>query len=185
MTTNISAQAVKELRKKTSAGMMDCKQALQDSCGSIPKAIEILKQKGLVIAEKKVHRAVAEGCIECYIHVGGKLGVMVEVNCETDFVARRLEFKEFARNIAMQIAASPLVKFISMQDIPKEFVGEQSLSNENMCNKRNLETVLMEQPFIKDPSLTVGELVTQHITLWGENIRIRRFERFLLGGSDL
>jgi elongation factor Ts len=125
MGIEISAQAVKELREKTSAGMMDCKKALQDSNGDMSKAMEALRQKGLASATKKTSRIATEGVVESYIHMGGKLGVMVEVNCETDFVARRPEFQELAKNIAMQIAASPLVEYISLQSIPVDIVEKE------------------------------------------------------------
>ena len=118
MGIEISAQVVKELRDKTSAGMMDCKKALQDSNGDMDKAMETLRQKGLASANKKSSRIATEGLVESYIHMGGKLGVMIEINCETDFVARRPEFQELAKNIAMQIAASPSVEYISLNHIP-------------------------------------------------------------------
>ena len=120
MSVEISAQTVKELREKTSAGMMDCKKALQEANGDIEKAMETLRQKGLASANKKSSRIATEGVIESYIHMGGKLGVIVEVNCETDFVARRPEFQELAKNIAMQIAACPSVEYITINAIPEE-----------------------------------------------------------------
>ena len=138
MVAEISAQAVKELRDKTSAGMMDCKKALQDSNGDMAKAIETLRQKGLASANKKTSRIATEGVIESYIHMGGKLGVIVEVNCETDFVARRPEFQELAKNIAMQIAASPSVEFISINNIPVEVVKREKeieSSKEDLAKK--------------------------------------------------
>ena len=119
----ISAQIVKELRDKTSAGMMDCKKALQEANGDIDKAIESLKQKGLASANKKATRIATEGRVEAYIHMGGKLGVLIELNCETDFVARRPEFQELARDIAMQVAACPNVEFININSIPQEIIN--------------------------------------------------------------
>jgi elongation factor Ts len=199
MAIEISAQAVKELRDKTSAGMMDCKKALQEASGDMEKAIESLKQKGLASANKKSSRIATEGVIECYIHMGGKLGVMVEVNCETDFVARRPEFQELARNIAMQVAASPSVEFISTNDVPQELIekeketesGKDDLAKkpkeikdkivEGRIQKRLKEISLMDQFFIRDSTITIEELVKQNIAKLGENIRIRRFERFVLG----
>ena len=199
MALEISAQAVKELRDKTSAGMMDCKKALQEASGDMEKAIESLKQKGLASANKKSSRIATEGVIECYIHMGGKLGVMVEVNCETDFVARRPEFQELARNIAMQVAASPSVEFISTNDVPQELIekeketesGKDDLAKkpkeikdkivEGRIQKRLKEISLMDQFFIRDSTITIEELVKQNIAKLGENIRIRRFERFVLG----
>ena len=127
MGIEISAQSVKELREKTSAGMMDCKKALQDSNGDMSKAMEALRQKGLASATKKTSRIATEGVVESYIHMGGKLGVMVEVNCETDFVARRPEFQELAKNIAMQIAASPSVEYISLQSIPEDIIQKEKV----------------------------------------------------------
>lgn len=199
MTVEISAQAVKELRDKTSAGMMDCKKALQEASGDMAKAIETLKQKGLASANKKANRVATEGLIESYIHMGGKLGVIVEVNCETDFVARRPEFQELAKNIAMQVAASPLVEFVSLSDIPQDIIQkekETEASKEDLAKKpqeikdkivegriqkRLKELTLMDQFFIRDSSLTIEELLKQNIAKLGENIRIRRFERFVLG----
>jgi elongation factor Ts len=120
MSVEISAKVVKELREKTGAGMMDCKKALQNAAGDFDKAIETLKQKGLASANKKADRVATEGIIESYIHAGGKIGVMIELNCETDFVARRKEFQELARNIAMQIAACPTVEYVKISDIPTD-----------------------------------------------------------------
>ena len=125
MSVEISAQTVKELREKTSAGMMDCKKALQEANGDIEKAMETLRQKGLASANKKSSRIATEGVIESYIHMGGKLGVIVEVNCETDFVARRPEFQELAKNIAMQIAACPSVQYVKIEDIPSHVIEEE------------------------------------------------------------
>lgn len=199
MGVEISAQSVKELREKTSAGMMDCKKALQDSNGDMGKAMETLRQKGLASANKKTSRIATEGVIECYIHMGGKLGVMVEVNCETDFVARRPEFQELAKNIAMQIAASPLVEYVSLQNIPSSVVEKEKeiesskddLSKkpleikekivEGRIQKRLKEITLLDQIFIRDASITIDELVKQNVAKLGENIQVRRFERFVLG----
>ena len=199
MGVEISAQSVKELREKTSAGMMDCKKALQDSNGDMAKAMETLRQKGLASANKKTSRIATEGVIECYIHMGGKLGVMVEVNCETDFVARRPEFQELAKNIAMQIAASPLVEYVSLQSIPSSVVEKEKeiesskddLSKkpleikekivEGRIQKRLKEITLLDQIFIRDASITIDELVKQNVAKLGENIQVRRFERFVLG----
>jgi elongation factor Ts len=199
MVAEISAQAVKELRDKTSAGMMDCKKALQDSNGDMAKAMETLRQKGLASANKKTSRIATEGLIESYIHMGGKLGVIVEVNCETDFVARRPEFQELAKNIAMQIAASPSVEYISINNIPVEVVTREKESEsskedlakkpaeikekivEGRIQKRLKELTLLDQFFIRDSSITIDELVKQNISKLGENIQVRRFERFVLG----
>jgi elongation factor Ts len=199
MAAEISAKTVKELRDKTSAGMMDCKKALQESNGDFEKAMESLRKKGLASANKKTDRIATEGIIESYIHMGGKLGVLVEVNCETDFVARREEFQELARNIAMQIAANPTVKFVSIKEIPQSIIEEEKkielekndLANkpkeikekivEGRIQKRLNEMILLEQMFIRDNNITIEELVKRNIALLGENIQIRRFERFNLG----
>ena len=199
MAAEISAKIVKELRDKTSAGMMDCKKALQEAGGDFAKAEEALKKKGLATAAKKSDRIATEGIVEAYIHMGGKLGILVEVNCETDFVARRSEFQELARNIAMQIAACPQVQYINEADIPADVAEREKkvemekddLGNkpagikekivEGRIQKKLKEMVLVEQAFIRDSSMTIGDLVKQNISTLGENIQIRRFERFVLG----
>nr|YP_009315341.1 Translation elongation factor Ts [Yamadaella caenomyce]SCW23796.1 Translation elongation factor Ts [Yamadaella caenomyce] len=199
MTLEISAQDVKELRGKTGAGMMDCKKALQDSAGNFEKAIETLRQKGLAAAGKKAGRVTAEGLIESYIHAGSKIGVLVEINCETDFVARRTEFQQLAKNVAMQIAASPNVEYVSIDCIPKHVQAKEKhieSSKDDIqgkpeevkdkivtgrLRKRFSELSLVDQNFIKDPSITVQDLINKNISILGENIQIRRFSRFLLG----
>ena len=199
MAAEISAKIVKELREKTSAGMMDCKKALQEANGDFQKAEEALKKKGLAVADKKSSRIATEGIVEAYIHMGGKLGILVEVNCETDFVARRSEFQELARNIAMQIAACPQVQYINAADIPPEIaenekkieIEKDDLGNkpleikeklvEGRIQKKLKEMVLLEQAYIRDSSMTIEELVKKNISTLGENIQIRRFERFVLG----
>ena len=199
MAAEISAKIVKELRDKTSAGMMDCKKALQEAGGDFAKAEETLKKKGLATAAKKSGRIATEGIVEAYIHMGGKLGILVEVNCETDFVARRSEFQELDRSIAMQIAACPQVQYINAADIPTEIAEREKkiemekddLGNkpkeikekivEGRIQKKLKEMVLLEQAFIRDSSITVDDLVKKNISTLGENIQIRRFERFVLG----
>lgn len=199
MNLEISSKLVKELREKTGAGMMNCKKALQENEGNFEKAIESLRQKGLASADKKVGRTASEGLIEAYIHTGGKLGVLVEINCETDFVARRPEFQQLAKNIAMQIAACPTVNYVSIQDIPsevKEAEENMEAGKEDLINKKeeirsqilkgridkSLKTQsLLDQPFIRDNSQTVEEVIKQTISLLGENIKISRFIRFQLG----
>jgi elongation factor Ts len=181
MATEISAKIVKELRDKTSAGMMDCKKALQEADGDFAKAEEALKKKGLATADKKSDRIATEGIVEAYIHMGGKLGVLVEVNCETDFVARRPEFQELARNVAMQIAACPQVEYINIADIPPEVaeeekkveMGKDDLGNkpveikekivEGRIQKKLKEKALLDQVFIRDTSMTIEELVKKNI----------------------
>ena len=195
----ISAKLVKELRDKTGAGMMDCKKALKETDGDITKAGEWLRQKGISSAEKKSGKVAAEGLVDSYIHTGGRIGVLVEVNCQTDFVARNEEFQALVRNIAMQIAACPNVEYVRTDDIPKEFaekekaieMGRDDLASkpENIrekivtgrIEKRLKEVSLMDQPYIKDQSITVQDLVTQNVATLGENIQVRRFVRFVLG----
>ena len=195
----ISAKAVKELREKTGAGMMDCKKALTENDGDMTKSIEWLRQKGTISADKKQGRVAAEGLVESYIHTGGRIGVLVEVNCETDFVARREEFQELVKNIAMQIAACPNVEFVKVEDIPEDTVnrekeiemGRDDLGGKpdnikekivsGRISKRLNEISLLPQPYIRDQSITVEELVKQSIAQLGENIQVRRFVRFVLG----
>ncbi len=195
----ISAKLVKELREKTGAGMMDCKKALKEVDGDIEKAIEWLRQKGIASAEKKAGKVAAEGLVDSYIHTGGRIGVLVEVNCQTDFVARNEDFQALVRNIAMQIAACPNVEYVSVDDIPKGMaekekaveMGREDLANkpENIrekivmgrIEKRLKELSLLDQPYIRDQSITVDELVKQSAGQLGENIQIRRFVRFVLG----
>ncbi|MFN9619995.1 MAG: translation elongation factor Ts [Synechococcaceae cyanobacterium] len=195
----ISAKIVKELRDKTGAGMMDCKKALTESDGDMTKAAEWLRQKGIASAEKKAGRTAAEGSVGSYIHTGARVGVLVEVNCETDFVARGELFQELVRNVAMQIAACPNVEYVTTEEIPAEVVdrekaiemGRDDLEGkkpemkekivEGRIGKRLKEMALLEQPFIRDPNITVGELVKQAAGKTGENIQVRRFTRYTLG----
>jgi len=194
--------AVKKLREKTNAGMMDCKAALKESNGDIEKAVEILRKKGKAAASKKSMRAAKNGLVESYIHMGGKIGVLVEVNCETDFVARTDNFKKLVRDVAMQIAAAKPI-YVSKNDVPqtvidkeKEIALAQIMSSEkdkkkpkeiiegiveSKVKKFFEDACLLEQPFIKDPKVRVGELVEQAIATIGENIVVRRFSRFQLG----
>jgi elongation factor Ts len=195
----VSAQLVKELREQTGAGMMDCKKALSENDGDITKATEWLRQKGITSAVKKQGRVAAEGLVDSYIHTGGRIGVLVEVNCETDFVARGDQFKSLVRDVAMQIAACPNVEYVRVEDIPEEVVakekeiekGRDDLAGkpdnikekivEGRIGKRLDELALMPQPYIKDQSITVEELVTKTVATLGENIQVRRFARFVLG----
>ncbi|NEN98078.1 MAG: translation elongation factor Ts [Moorea sp. SIO3I7] len=195
----ITAKLVKELREKTGAGMMDCKKALVESDGDMTKAIEWLRKKGITSAEKKSGRVAAEGIIGSYIHTGGRVGVLVEINCETDFVARRDEFQALVKNVAMQVAACPNVEYVKVDDIPQEIVqkekdiemGRDDLGKkpENIkekivqgrIEKRLKELSLMDQPYIRDQSITVEELVKQCVAQLGENIQVRRFTRYVLG----
>ncbi|MCP9850526.1 translation elongation factor Ts [Cyanobium sp. Morenito 9A2] len=195
----ISAKLVKELRDKTGAGMMDCKKALTESGGDTTKATEWLRQKGIATAEKKAGRTAAEGAVGSYIHTGARVGVLVEVNCETDFVARGELFQELVRNVAMQIAACPNVEYVTTDQIPSEVVereksielGRDDLEGkkeamklkivEGRIAKRLKELALLDQPFIRDSAVTVGEMVKQAAGKTGENIQVRRFTRYTLG----
>ena len=195
----ISAKLVKELRDSTGAGMMDCKKALKESDGDLEKSVEWLRQKGISSAAKKEGRVAAEGLVHSYIHVGGRIGVLVEVNCETDFVAKGDDFKSLAQDVAMQIAACPNVEYVKVDDIPQAWIekeksiemGREDLASkpENIrekivqgrIEKRLKELSLIDQPFIKDQNITVDELVKKAVAQLGENIQIRRFSRFVLG----
>jgi elongation factor Ts len=197
--SNITAADVNKLRKQTGAGMMDCKKALVEAEGDFEKAIDILRAKGQKVAAKRGDRDANEGLVIAKTTADGKKAVMVVVNCETDFVARRSEFQELARNIAMQIAACPQVQYINAADIPPEIAEREKkiemekddLGNkpvdikekivEGRIQKKLKEMVLVDQAFIRDSSMTIGELVKQNISTLGENIQIRRFERFVLG----
>ena len=195
---SISASLVKELRDRTGAGMMDCKKALAETDGDLEKAVTYLREKGLAAAAKKAGRIAAEGLIESYIHGVGKIGVLVEVNCETDFVAKTDEFKSLARDIAMQIAAAK-PEFVSKEEVPaealdkeKEILRAQALNEgksekivdkmvSGRIEKYYKEVCLLEQPFIKDTNLTVQQLLIEKIAKIGENISVRRFVRYELG----
>lgn len=194
----VSAAQVKELREKTGAGMLDCKKALEEANGDLTRASEILREKGLSAAAKKAGRAATEGLVESYIHGEGRIGVLVEVNCETDFVAKTDNFKSFVRDIAMQIAAAA-PKYVSKDEVPaeeldkeREILRAQALNEgkpenivdkmvEGRISKYYNEVCLLEQQFIKDPDVTISELVNSMIATIGENISIRRFVRFELG----
>jgi len=195
----ISAKLVKELRDMTGAGMMDCKKALSETKGDKDKAVEWLRQKGIASAEKKSGRTAAEGAIGSYIHTGARVGVLVEVNCETDFVARGEIFQELIRNVAMQIAACPSVDYVKVDDIPADVaerekqieMGRDDLAGKKeemkekivagRISKRLKEMALMDQAYIKDSGVTVEEMVKQVAGKVGENIQVRRFVRFNLG----
>ncbi len=191
----ITSQMVKELRDKTNAGMMDCKKALGETEGDLEKAVDLLRQKGLAVAAKRADRATSEGVVESYIHAGGKLGVMVEVGCETDFVAKTDDFKAFAKDIAMHIAAvSPIS--VSRNELPEEVVQREKDIYVNQAlesgkpeqivekivtgkmEKFIAEICLLEQKYVKDPDLTVQDLLNELIAKMGENISIKQFARF-------
>jgi elongation factor Ts len=198
MMAEISAKLVKELREKTGTGMMDCKEALAASDGDMTKALEFLRKKGLATAQKRAGRATSEGAIAAYIHLGGKLGVMVEINSETDFVAKNEQFQEFAKNIAMHIAASnPLA--IRPEDVSAEIVAKEreiyaAQAKETGKPEKVIEKIvegklkkffedncLLQQPYVRNPDITVGDLLNDLIAKIGENISIRRFVRFQVG----
>lgn len=199
MCINISAQHVKELRNQTGAGMMNCKKALQASKGNIELAIENLRKQGLASASKKSKRITTEGLIESYVHAGSRIGVLLELNCETDFVSRHSEFHSLAKNLAMQIVACPNVCYVSVNDIPQHIVEYETkieLSKNDLQNKpddikqtivkgriekRLKELSLLNQFFIRDTDILISDLIDQKIALLGENIRIRRFQKFILG----
>jgi elongation factor Ts len=165
---NISAADIKELREKTGAGVMDCKKALTEAGGDQAKAAAILRERGLSMAERKAHRSTEQGLVECYIHAGGRIGAMVEVNCETDFVARTDDFRALARDLAMQVAATgPLA--VSKEELSPNAEGPIE------------ETCLLNQAYIRDPSRTVQDILNDVIAKTGENVRVRRFARFELG----
>ena len=194
----ITAALVKELRERTGAGMMDCKKALSATDGDLEKAIDFLREKGLAAAAKKAGRVAAEGLVEAYIHGGGRIGVLVEVNCETDFVAKTDAFKELVKDIAMHIAATN-PSYLKREEVPTaELEHEQAVLAEQARNEGKPEKIiekmvagriekyykevcLMEQPFVKDPDKTISDLITESIAKIGENISIRRFTRYQLG----
>lgn len=194
----ITAEMVKQLRERTGSGMMDCKKALTESNGDVDKAIEILREKGLASAAKKAGRIAAEGLVESYIHGGGRIGVLVEVNIETDFAANNEDFKAFVKDVAMQIAAAK-PEYITREEVPaerlekeKEILKAQARNEgkpekiidkmvEGRVEKFYKEICLLDQPFIKDPDKSVKQLLTERIAAIGENITIRRFARFERG----
>ena len=195
---NITSQMVKELRDKTNAGMMDCKKALSETAGDMEKAVDLLRQKGLAVAAKRAGRETKEGLVETYIHAGGKLGVMVEVGCETDFVAKTDDFKAFAKDIAMHIAAANPIA-VSREEVPAEILqrekdiyinqalesGKSPQIAEKMVGgkveKYLSEICLLEQKYVKNPDLTVQDLLNELVAKMGENISIKKFARFQIG----
>lgn len=194
----ITAELVKELREKTGAGMMDCKKALTETGGDIEKALVFLREKGLASAAKKSGRATAEGAVGSYIHMGGKIGVLVEVNCETDFVAKNPDFQSFVKDIAMHIAAANPT-YVAKEDVPdeviakeKEILKHQAINEgkaeniaekmvEGRISKMYKEICLLEQPFVKEPEKSVSDLLKEKIAIVGENMSIRRFTRYQMG----
>lgn len=199
---DITAAMVKELREKSGAGMVDCKNALVETGGNVEEAVELLRKKGVATASKKAGRVAAEGAVGSYIHMGGKVGVLVEINCESDFVARGEDFQQLVKDVAMHIAASE-PHYVRREDVPEADIEKErgilleQLKNdeknankpeevlnkiiEGRLNKFYEEIVLLEQPFVKDPSKTVGDLITESIASIKENISIRRFSRYKMG----
>lgn len=194
----INATQVKELRETTGAGIMDCKQALKEAAGDVDKAMRILREKGLAGAQKKAGRTAADGIVDSYIHLNNRIGVLLEVNCETDFVARNEDFRAMVHDIAMHIAASkPL--YVSSDEVPEGVLAEEREINRSRALKEGKpenvvdkivegrmkkffeEICLLDQPFVKDPDTTVGELVKRTIAAVGENVVVRRFARFQVG----
>ena len=194
----ITAAQVKELREATGVGMMECKKALTECDGNMEKAMEWLRKKGIASAEKKAGRVAAEGVVESYIHMGGRIGVLIEVNCETDFVAKTPEFKSFVRDIAMHIAAAN-PSFLDRTEVPnetldkeREILRDQALNEgkpekivdrmvEGRVEKFYKENCLVDQPFVKNPDMTIAQYVNERIQQTGENIKIRRFVRYEMG----
>ncbi len=195
---DISADKVKELRQRTGIGVMECKEALQECLGDMDKAIEALRKKGYARAQTKMDRQASQGLVHAYIHLEGKIGVLVEVNCETDFVARNEEFRELAKNVAMQIAAAR-PKYVASSDVPaaeleqeREIIRAQLKDMnkppqiidkivEGKLKKYYGEVCLLDQPYIKDDKITIQQLISSYISKFGENIKVRRFARFELG----
>jgi elongation factor Ts len=196
----ISAEMVKELREKTGAGMMDCKKALSETGGDVEKAIDYLRQKGLSDAAKRSGRTASEGLVASYIHPGGKIGVLLEVNCESDFVARTEDFQGLVKDVAMHVAAAnPL--YLRREDVPEEVITREkniyvAQAQEGGKPERIVERIvqgklekffqevcLLEQPFVKDPDLSIGQLISSKVAKLGENIVVRRFQRYQLGGQ--
>ncbi|BFU97169.1 MAG: Elongation factor Ts [Nitrospira sp.] len=195
-----SSQLVKELREKTGAGILDCQKALQENGDDIEKSVDYLRQKGLAAAQKKAGRETNQGLIHAYIHMGGKIGVLIEVNCETDFVARNEEFKAFVNDLALQVAAAK-PQYVRREDVPAGTVEKERSIYEGQAKEMGKppaawpkivegklekffqESCLIEQAFIKDPAVTVKDLLSQKISKIGENMNIRRFTRYQLGES--
>ncbi len=196
---NITSEQIKLLREKTGAGMLNCKNALLENNGDFEKAVNFLRQKGLASAEKKLSRTTKQGIITSYIHTGSKIGVLLELNCETDFVARRIEFQNLAKNLSMQVAAGNSINYISLKDIPQEIWDKEieiESQKEDIKNKpqaikegiikgrveKTLKTfTLLNQYCIRDPEVLVEEYIKNHVSLLGENIQIGRFCKFIIG----
>jgi len=199
---DVSAATIKELREKTGAGMLNCKNALTETKGDFEKAVAFLRQKGLASAEKKLSRSTKQGIITSYIHTGSKIGVLLELNCETDFVARRTEFQNLAKTLGMQIASSTTVNYLTLTDVPQSLWDSEleieskrdDLKNkpenikESILKGRVEKTLksytLLNQPCIRDPEVTVEEYIKNHVSLLGENIQISRFVKYNIGENS-
>jgi elongation factor Ts len=199
---DISAEQIKKLREKTGAGMLNCKNALMENQGDFEKAVAFLRQKGLASAEKKLTRSTKQGIITSYIHTGSKVGILLELNCETDFVARRTEFQNLAKTLAMQVAASSAVNYVSLKDIPESlWESETRIEGEREDLKSKPENIrqsilkgrvektlktftLLNQSCIRDPDLTVEDYIKNHVSLLVENIQITRFCKFIVGETE-
>jgi len=199
---DISAEQIKKLREKTGAGMLNCKNALIENQGDFEKAVAFLRQKGLASAEKKLSRSTKQGIVASYIHTGSKVGILLELNCETDFVARRTEFQNLAKTLAMQVAASTSVNYVSLKDIPESlWESENRIEAEREDLKSKPENIrqsilkgrvektlktftLLNQSCIRDPDLTVEDYIKNHVSLLGENIQITRFCKFVVGETE-
>lgn len=197
----IPMEQIRQLREKTGAGISNCRDALIEASGDFDKAITILRQKGLATAEKKSTRITKQGMVSSYVHTGAKVGVLLELNCETDFVARRSEFKQLAKTLAMQIAATPSITYLSENDIPESVIASEmkiELEREDIKDKpenirqsivkgrveKSLKNfTLLSQPYLSDPSLTVEDTIKEYIAILGENIQIARFDKYILGGN--
>ncbi|MDQ7820143.1 MAG: translation elongation factor Ts [Armatimonadota bacterium] len=190
--SEIGIELIKELRARTGAGVMDCRAALREAGGDLERAVEILRARGVAVAARKAGRVAAEGLVEAYVHTGGRVGALVEVNCETDFVARTDDFRRLARDLAMQVTASaPL--YVSREEVPADVVeaqrrqfaaelaGKPAAAVDGRLERWFQDVVLLEQPFIRDESRRVRDIITEAIARLGENIRVRRFARFRVG----
>lgn len=199
----MGVNSIKTLRERTGAGILDCKNALEEAGDDLEKAIDVLRRKGLASATKKSGRATDQGSIGSYIHSGGTIGVMIEVNCETDFVARNTEFQELVKDLAMQVAgSSPVPRYVQEEDVPEALIAKEreiyiaqageskkpveviEKIAEGKVKKFIQDICLLEQPFIKDPKITIKELIAQKIAKTGENIQVRRFTRYRLGEDE-
>jgi elongation factor Ts len=199
---SINTEQIKLLREQTGAGMLKCKEALTETKGDFTEALSYLRKKGLASAEKKLTRTTKQGIVTSYIHTGSKIGVLIELNCETDFVARRIEFQNLGKTLAMQIASSPSIEYLSLQDIPQarweteekieaqrdDIKDKPQVIQESILKRRVEKTLknytLLNQSCIRDPNFTVEEYIKNHVSLLGENIKLNRFSKFIIGENQ-